>query len=211
MFFLQRFGTVHFFSLETLQHWIQHYGYWTIALGILLENAGIPLPGETITLIGGFLAGQGELKYWGVLSVACGGAICGDSIGYWVGATGGWPLFQRLGQFFRFSEAQLESIRQTFSENADRAVFLGRFVALLRIFAGPLAGLSGMPYPRFLIFNAAGATLWATAMVSLSYGLGHIIPLDRLVSWVAQFGVLALLLIVLGGISSWWIHRRPVS
>ncbi|MGF1537153.1 MAG: DedA family protein, partial [Elainellaceae cyanobacterium] len=69
-------------SLETLQALAETYGYWVIALGIMLENAGIPLPGETITLVGGFLAGTGELQYWKVLASAAGGAVVGDNLGY---------------------------------------------------------------------------------------------------------------------------------
>lgn len=185
-----------FVSLETLQDIARQYGYFAVFFGILLENAGIPLPGETITLVGGFLAGSGELSYVWVLGTAAIGAIIGDNIGYWIGFYGGWPLVIRVGRLFRLTEAQLLKARDQFARNASKAVFLGRFVALLRIFAGPLAGTARMAYPQFLFWNAAGAATWATVMVTLSYFVGRVISLETLISWVAQFAILALVLVV---------------
>jgi len=151
-----------FFSLEIIQEWIQQYGYWIVFLGIMLENAGIPLPGETITLVGGFLAGNGELRYPLVLLCTVAGAILGDSAGYWLGRWGGLPALEKIGKLFRMPSDEIAIAREKFRGSADRAVFFGRFIAILRIFAGPMAGLSGMSYPRFLFFNATGAivVLW---------------------------------------------------
>ena len=185
-----------FVSLETIQSIAHEYGYLAIFLGIALENAGIPLPGETVTLVGGFLAGSGELLYRYVLSCAIIGAVFGDSCGYLVGKYGGWPLMLKLGQIFRIKEEKLIDAKNQFSKNAAKAVFFGRFITLLRIFAGPLAGIAQMPYWKFLLCNASGATIWALTMVSLSFFLGQVVPLEKLVSWVAQFGVAALVLVV---------------
>lgn len=198
-----------FISLEALQDLAHEYGYWAVFFGILLENAGIPIPGETITLVGGFLAGSGELKFWPVWATALSGAVVGDNLGYWVGVYGGWPLLLRLGKIFRIQEAQMLTVKQQFSDNAARAVILGRFVALLRIFAGPLAGIAQMPYFKFLLCNFLGAAMWASVMVSLAYFVGQVIPLPTLVSWVAQFTVAALVLVALWiGITVWWEQRQ---
>ena len=198
-----------FISLETLQDLAHEYGYWAVFFGILLENAGIPIPGETITLVGGFLAGSGELKFWLVWATALSGAVVGDNLGYWVGVYGGWPLLLRLGKVFRIQEAQMLTVKQQFTENAARAVILGRFVALLRIFAGPLAGIAQMPYLKFLLCNFLGAAMWASVMVSLAYFVGQVIPLPTLVGWVAQFTVAALGLVAAWvGITIWWEQRQ---
>lgn len=198
-----------FVSLETIQAIAREYGYWAVFGGIALENAGIPLPGETITLVGGFLAGSGELDYWWVLGCAIAGAILGDNCGYWIGRWGGWPFLRRLGQLFRIQESQLLEVKAKFSQNAAKAVFLGRFVALLRIFAGPLAGIAKMPYWKFLLCNGAGAALWASVMVSLAFFVGEIVPLEKLVSWVAQFAIVALLLVAAWvAIPMWWEARQ---
>ena len=198
-------------SLENIQEIANQYGYWAVFCGIALENTGIPLPGETITIVGGFLAGSGELNYWLVLVSAIAGAVLGDNFGYWIGKIGGWPFLLRIGRLFRLEEKHIEKARKKFIDNAPRAVFLGRFVALLRIFAGPMAGIAQMPYGQFLLCNFAGAALWAGTMVSLSFFLGRIIPLAKLVHSIAQFGVLALVLVIGGLFVSWWWESRSLQ
>lgn len=183
-------------SLDLLQELAQQYGYLAVFIGIAIENTGIPIPGETITLVGGFLAGSGELNYWLVLLSAISGAVLGDNFGYWIGRRGGWPLLMKVASLFNISEQQLGEIKDQFSENAPRAVFFGRFVALLRILAGPIAGLAQMPYSQFFWCNLGGATLWASVTVTLSFFLGRIVPLERLVHLVAQFGLVVLVLVI---------------
>lgn len=198
-----------FLSLDALQDLAQTYGYWAIFGGIALENAGIPLPGETITIVGGFLAGSGELQYGWVLASAFGGAVLGDNFGYWLGRVGGWPLLVRVGGWFHFPEARLLQARDEFAANAPQAVFLGRFVTLLRIFAGPLAGIARMPYPLFLACNCGGAFLWALVMVTLAFFCGHFVPLATLITWIARFGLLALVLVAAAILlPRWWQHRH---
>ncbi|HEY9623812.1 MAG TPA: DedA family protein [Crinalium sp.] len=185
-------------SLETIQEIAHQYGYGAVFLGILLENTGIPVPGETITLVGGFLAGSDELNYWLVMGSATAGAVIGDNLGYWLGFYGGWPLLTRVGRVFRIQEEQLIKVREQFSKNAARAVFWGRFIALLRIFAGPLAGIAKMPYPKFFLYNLAGAVTWASITVSIAYFVGQLVPLEQLVTLVAQLGVVLLLVAAVG-------------
>lgn len=197
-------------SLDYIQELARHYGYWAVFGGIALENTGIPIPGETITIVGGFLAGSGELNYWFVLASAIAGAVLGDNLGYWIGRLGGWQFFLRLGKFFRIKEQQLEKARKQFSENAPRAVFFGRFVALLRIFAGPMAGIAEMPYSQFLLCNLGGATVWATITLTLSFFLGRLMPLDRLVASIAQFGILVLIVVVIWIAIQLWYESRKV-
>lgn len=198
-----------FISLEKIQEIAHHYGYWAVFVGILLENLGIPLPGETITIAGGFLAGSKELNYWFVLGSAIAGAVLGGTCGYWIGRYGGWPLLLTLGKIFRVSENRLEDLKTKFSDNAGKTVFVGRFIALLRIFASPLAGIVQMPFLKFMAFNIAGATAWASVMVTLSFFAGRIIPLEQLVAWVAEFAVVALLLVVGWiGFTIWWESRQ---
>ncbi len=200
--------SLEFLSLETIEAIAQQYGYWAVFLGIMLENAGIPIPGETITLVGGFLAGSGDLTYWWVLTSAIAGAVIGDNVGYWVGVLGGWAILVRIARLFRIKEDRLIAARDQFAENAPKAVFFGRFVALLRIFAGPLAGAVGMAYPKFLLCNLAGAATWASIMVSLSYFTGRLIPLEQLIQWVGQFAVFALLAVIAWIVVPIWLESR---
>ncbi|GAB4210549.1 MAG: hypothetical protein OHK0012_01090 [Synechococcales cyanobacterium] len=195
-------------DLDTVMSYVHQYGYGAVMLGIMLENAGIPIPGETITLVGGFLAGSGELNGWYVGLAAFVGAVVGDNLGYGLGVWQGWPLMLKLGRVFRIPETELEKVRDEFRRNAARAVFLGRFIALLRIFAGPLAGIAGMPYWRFLLFNGLGAAAWAGTMVTLAFFVGHIIPLTTLIRYLLQFAVGALLVfLVWTFLPRWWGSR----
>ena len=195
--------------LETIQEIASQYGYWAVFIGIALENTGVPLPGETITLVGGFLAGSGDLGYWPVLGSAIAGAVLGDNFGYWIGKIGGWDFLVKLGNFFKIPQNQLEELREQFSNNAARAVFFGRFVALLRIFAGPLAGIADMPYQQFLWCNLGGATLWATVTISLSFFLGRFLPLEEVIYWMTKFGFLTLVVIaIIVGLSIWLESRK---
>jgi len=200
-----------FISLETLQGFAHQYGYWAVFWGILLENLGIPLPGETVTVVGGFLAGSGELNYWLVLSSAIVGAVLGGTCGYWIGRAAGWSFLVKLGRLFRFSEERLLEVKDQFSQNAAKAVFFGRFIALLRIFAGPLAGITEMSYGKFFLFNLAGATVWASVMVTLAFFAGQVVPLERLVSGLAQFGLVALLLVIASIVVPKWLESRQVK
>jgi membrane protein DedA with SNARE-associated domain len=197
-----------FLSLEVIQEIAQEYGYLAVFLGILLENLGIPIPGETVTLVGGFLAGNGQLNYWLVLTDAMFGAAIGGSIGYWIGRYGGWPLLLGLGQLLRIREEKLIELKEQFGQNAGKAVFLGRFVALLRVFASPLAGIVEMPFLKFTLYNLAGAALWASVMVSLSFFAGQIVPLEKLLGWVAKFGALALVIVAAWIIVPFWLESR---
>ncbi|WP_026736617.1 DedA family protein [Fischerella sp. PCC 9605] len=203
--------SLEFISLENIQEIAHQYGYWAVFLGILLENLGIPIPGETVTLVGGFLAGSHELNYWLVLGDAIAGAVIGGIFGYWVGRIGGWSMLVRLGSLFRISETRLLNIKEQFSDNAAKAVFFGRFLALLRIFAAPLAGIAEMPFGKFCLYNLAGASTWASVMVTLAFFAGRIISLEQLVAWVSKFAIAALLIVVAIIAIPLWLEARQVN
>ncbi|CEJ43359.1 DedA family protein [Umezakia ovalisporum] len=198
-------------SLENIQEFAHQYGYWAVFLGILLENLGIPLPGETVTLVGGFLAGSKELNYWLVLSDAVVGAVIGGACGYWIGKFGGWPFLVQVGKLFRISDERLLNIKDQFSENATKAVFFGRFFPLLRIFAAPLAGIAEMPFRKFFLYNLLGATLWGSVMVTLAFFAGKVVSLEQLVDWVSKFAMVALLILVALIAIPIWLESRQVN
>ncbi|MBH8571575.1 DedA family protein [Nostocaceae cyanobacterium CENA369] len=198
-------------SLENIQNFAHQYGYWAIFLGILLENLGIPLPGETVTLVGGFLAGSHELNYWLVLGDAVAGAAIGGTFGYWIGKLGGWSFLLQVGKVFRISEERLLNIKEQFSQNAAKAVFFGRFFALLRIFAAPLAGIAEMPFNKFFFYNLVGASTWATVMVTLAFFAGRVVSLEQLVAWVSKFAIAALLILIALIVVPLWLESRQVK
>ncbi|MDF5707868.1 MAG: DedA family protein [Nostoc sp. S4] len=198
-------------SLENIQEVAHNYGYWAIFLGILLENLGIPVPGETVTLVGGFLAGSEELNFWLVLGNAIMGAVIGGVCGYWIGRVSGWAFLVKVGSIFRISEVRMLNIKEQFSQNSAKAVFVGRFVALLRILAAPLAGIAEMPFRKFFLYNLLGAVAWASLMVTLAFFAGKIISLEQLVAWASKFAIVALLILAALIFVPVWLESRQVK
>ena len=182
-------------DLDILRDLLLRWGYGVIFVAMLLENAGLPLPGETVTLLGGYAAGSGQLNPFGVMGAAAAGAILGDNMGYWVGRRAGWGLILRVGGWLGQSPTDLDKLRERFLRHAGKSVLLGRFVAVLRVVAGPMAGAVGMPYGRFLLCNGIGALLWSTTMVSIAWVGGRWLPFDRLLEGVIQFGLGVLVLV----------------
>jgi membrane-associated protein len=184
---------------QILTDFFARYGYWAVFFGVMLENGGLPLPGETVLLFAGFLAYQGEIKLVWAIGTAIAGATLGDSLGYTLGRYGGNAFFDRYVKRFKFLGRQFENSRTLFLKHGHWAVFTGRFITGLRVFAGPLAGLFKMPYPRFLLFNFTGAVLWATAIGCVGFLFGN--SWDNLVHVVKDLhrvtlGLVAVLVLV---------------
>jgi membrane-associated protein len=158
---------------HTLTDFFARYGYWVVFFGVMLENGGVPLPGETVLLFAGFLAYQGEIQLVWAIGIAIAGATLGDSLGYTLGRYGGNAFFDRTVKRFKFLARQFENAKALFLRHGRWAVFTGRFITGLRVFAGPLAGLFKMPYPQFLLFNFTGAVLWATAIGCVGFLFGN--------------------------------------
>ena len=192
---------------QTLTDFFARYGYWAVFFGVMLENGGLPLPGETVLLFAGFLAFQGELRLVWAIGVAIAGATLGDSLGYTLGRYGGNAFFDRYVKRFRLLARQFENAKALFLRHGHWAVFTGRFITGLRVFAGPLAGLFKMPYPRFLLFNFTGAVLWATAIGCVGFLFGN--NWDNLVHVVKDIHRVTLdLMMVLALVAFIYLLRR---
>ena len=158
---------------QTFADFFARYGYWVVFFGVMLENGGLPIPGETVLLFAGFLAYQGEIRLVWAIGIAIAGATLGDSLGYTLGRYGGNAFFDRYVKRFKFLARQFENSRTLFLKHGHWAIFTGRFITGLRVFAGPLAGLFRMPYPRFLVYNFTGAVLWATLIGCVGFLFGN--------------------------------------
>ena len=192
---------------QTLTDFFARYGYWVVFFGVMLENGGLPLPGETVLLFAGFLAYQGQIQLRWAIGVAIGGATLGDSLGYALGRYGGNAFFDRYVKRFKFLGRQFENSRTLFLKHGHWAVFTGRFITGLRVFAGPLAGLFKMPYPRFLLFNFTGAVIWATAIGCVGFLFGD--NWDNLVHVVKDIHRVTLdLMMVLAVVAFIYLLRR---
>jgi len=159
--------------LETLTNLMARWGYWIVFFGVMVENAGIPVPGETILLAAGFFASRGLFSLPAVISIAATGAIIGDNCGYWIGRRLGRRLLLRYGKYVLLTEKRFQSMERFFKGHGDKMVISARFITGFRVFTALFAGASHMVWPRFLLFNAIGAILWSVAMGLLGFFFGH--------------------------------------
>jgi membrane protein DedA with SNARE-associated domain len=149
------------------------YGVWGVVFFVAIESMGVPVPGETMLLVAAVYAGAThQLSIAAVIAAAAVAAIAGDNLGYLIGRLGGDRLLRRVGPVLHLTEGRLAVGRYLFQRHGGKAVFFGRFVAVLRVFAAFLAGTTRMPWRRFALFNTAGCLVWATLMGLLGYGLG---------------------------------------
>lgn len=192
---------------EWLTTLLGRYGYAVIFVGVLLESAGVPVPGETVLLGGAFFAQQGIFRLPWVIGLAIAAAILGDNLGYWIGHQGGRQLAERHGRLVGLTPARLATLDAFFAQHGAKTVFFGRFVSGLRVFAAFFAGMNRLPWPRFLLYNAAGAVAWATTVGLVGYLFGQSWAL--LERWVGRAGLfvagLAVALVLIGLV---YRHRR---
>ena len=192
---------------HSLREFVADYGYWAVALALLCENAGIPVPGETTLLLASFLAySEHRLHLGWIIVVATCAATLGDNIGYAIGHYGGRPLLDRYQRFFRIQPATMQRGENLFEHYGAAAVFFARFIFGLRVFAGPLAGVLRMRWRAFALFNFLGAALWVTCIASAGYLFGqHWRPLARALQ---RFNIAVLIVAVAVVLYLWWRYRR---
>ena len=178
-----------------LQQLLATYGYFAVFAVVGMESLGVPIPGETALVAGAILAGEGKLNIYGVIAAAAAGATIGGLCGYWIGREFGFPIAYRYGRYVSLNERRLKLGQYLFLKHGGKIVFFGRFVALLRAFASFLAGVNRYNWESFLLFNAAGAIVWATIFGTGGDLLGH--AFER---YARPVGVAALICAVIGGI-----------
>lgn len=196
-------------NVQALLQSVPPLAVYLVVCGVVgVESLGVPLPGEIVLVSAALMSSQHDLPVnpIGVGAAAVIGAVVGDSIGYTIGRRFGLPLFDRLGRRFpkHFGPGHVALAERLFDRWGARAVFFGRFIALLRIFAGPLAGALKMHYPRFLAANVSGAICWAGGTTAVVYYAG--MAAER---WMERFSWVALVVaVVFGLIAAYALRER---
>lgn len=176
------------------------YGYAVVFIGVLLENAGAPVPGETMLLAGAALSRCGSLKLSWVIAVAIVGATLGDNLGFFIGRRGGRALVERYGGRLGMTSARLAQFDHFFDRHGAKTVFVARFITGLRVVGAILAGASRLSWSRFLVFNALGAIVWAATFGAVGYALGY--SWHTLEQWIGHSGLALLVLVgVIGALA----------
>lgn len=155
--------------VATLTHLVAQYGYLGIFVLVFVEGFGVPAPGESAIILGAGYAAHGELNIAGVAVVAFLAAVSGDSLGYLIGRTGGRALILRYGRYVRLTPARLARFESFMGRHGPKVVAVARFVEGLRQFNGIVAGATGMPWRRFVVFNAIGAAAWVSVWSTAGY------------------------------------------
>src|SRR5947208_7798034 len=190
--------------MESLVH---DYGLVLLFLLVGMESAGIPLPGETALVAAGVLAARGDMDIVAVIAVATTAAILGDNVGYWAGRLGGRKLLQRWGWLERHALRVLPWSERFFKRHGAKTIFLARFIAVLRVTAAWLAGISKMHWWLFFVWNAAGGICWAIAVGLVAYFAGQ-----AAAEAIGRYGLIAgaaiVVLLVVGAVVFRFIRRQ---
>jgi membrane protein DedA with SNARE-associated domain len=193
-------------SLQLIEQYMLAYGYWAVFFGVMLENAGVPVPGETILLIAGYFASTGEFHLGLVMLIAATGAVVGDNIGFAIGHHYGRDFLLRVGRFFFLTPKRFAHMENYFERHGNKTILVARFITGLRVFAALLAGASKMPWRVFIVFNVAGAVLWSIVITTLGYLFGQSLPL--LIKWVGRSGTILLICAIVAGLVIWRVRKH---
>ncbi len=190
-------------AILDVEHLIQVAGYPLLFLLVMAESSGVPVPGETGLITASILASQGKLEIALVIVLAAAGAIVGDNMGYLIGRKGGRWLLQRPGAFHSHRMRVLESGEPFFERHGPKAVFFGRFLLGLRVWASWLAGATRMHWRSFVLWNALGGITWAIAIGLIAYFLGNSAS-----NAIQAFGLYGLAAVAIAVVSAVVVHRR---
>jgi membrane protein DedA with SNARE-associated domain len=194
--------------LNSLAGPLDHFGYWAVLLLVMIEDFGIPVPGETVLIAASVYAGAGRLNVVAVGVIGFVAAVIGDNIGFAIGHFGGRSLVLRWGRYVRLTEERLAKAEAFFDHHGAWIITVARFIEGLRQANGIVAGTTGMRWLRFLAFNALGAALWVGTWVSLGYLAGsHISTIYHYITQYSYY-LLIVLAVLLASYITWRVLRR---
>lgn len=193
--------------LQLLHSYLAQYGYWAVVIVLLLENAGVPVPGETVLLLASFLAySERRLSLPYIIMAGICAATVGDNLGFLLGSYGGRALLQRYGKTLVIRPTTIARGERLFLRYGVATILFARFIPGVRIIAGPLAGILRMDWRRFALCNFLGAVLWVTVISSAGYLFGK--HWDELVRILGRTDLVILVGVLTAGCLLWWKSRR---
>jgi len=189
---------------------LDHYGYLAVAGLLVLENLGLPVPGETVLIAGSLYAGAGRLNIVAVGLLAVAASVVGSCIGYAIGRFGGRALVERYGRYVLLTGERLDKAEAFFDHRGGVIIVIARFIDGLRQAAGIIAGTTEMRFTRFLALTTLGAVLWVATWTSVGYLAGdHITVIYREVTRYSLYVLIALALLAVGLVVRYLLRRRP--
>ncbi len=190
--------------LNSLAGPLEHYGIWAILLLVLIEDFGIPVPGETVLIAGAIFAGSGQLNIVAVGVVGFCAAVVGDNIGYAIGRFGGRRIVDRWGKYVFLTPERLDKAERFFDRQGAKIITIARFIEGLRQANGSIAGITEMHWLRFIAYNALGAALWVGTWVSIGYFAGqHITAIYDAITMYSLYAAIGAVVLIV----AWIAHR----
>jgi membrane protein DedA with SNARE-associated domain len=190
--------------LHSLEPTLNHYGYLAVAGLVLVEDFGVPVPGETTLILAAVYAGAGRLNVWLVGIIGFAAAVTGDNIGFAIGHFGGRALVERYGRYIFLTPERLDKATGFFERHGGKIVAVARFIEGLRQANGIIAGISGMHWAKFLAWNAVGAALWVAVWTCVGYFSGN--NIDSIYHTATRYSTY--FAIAFGAFVLAWIARR---
>jgi membrane protein DedA with SNARE-associated domain len=196
--------------LHSLEPTLNHYGYLAVTGLVLLEDFGVPVPGETVLILGAVYAGSGRLNIVLVALLGFLGAVTGDNIGFAIGHFGGRRLVERFGRYIFLTPERLDKTTAFFERHGGKIIVVARFIEGLRQANGIIAGTTGMHWARFVLFNAIGAALWVAVWTSIGYFSGsHVNSIYDTATRYSTYLAIAVGVLILAYIARRiWRHRK---
>ena len=188
---------------------LDHWGYLAVGGLVLVEDFGVPVPGETILIAASIYAGAGRLNVVVVGVVGFLAAVVGDNIGFAIGHFGGRALALRWGKYVFLTSERLDKAEVFFDSHGGKIIIVARFIEGLRQANGIVAGITGMHWRRFFLFNMIGAALWVGVWVSLGYLAGnHITAIYNQITRYSLYVLIVLGVVLVAFITRHRLRRR---
>ena len=198
--------------LHALEPTLSNYGYLAVAGLVLVEDFGVPVPGETVLILGAVYAGSGRLSIVLVVLLGFLGAVIGDNIGFALGRFGGRRLVERWGRYILLTPERLDKATAFFERHGGKVIVIARFVEGLRQANGIVAGTTGMHWAKFVAFNALGAALWVGTWSAVGYFSGnHITSIYNTASQYSTYLAIAVAVGIIALIARHLVRRRRRS
>ena len=183
---------------------ISSIGYFGIFLLMIMESMILPVPSELVMPFAGFLIASGEMNFWMIIIFATLGSLVGSLISYYLGKYGGNKLVLKYGNYFLLNEEHLKKTEKWFSKKGELTIFIGRFIPIVRHIISIPAGIGKMNLKKFMIYTLIGAGIWNAFLTYIGFILGNNWERIQEYSDYVSFGVLGILVILMG----YFVYRQ---
>jgi membrane protein DedA with SNARE-associated domain len=192
--------------MESILQWISHYGYAGLFAALMLGIAGLPIPDETFLVFCGYLISRGRMHWAPAFLTGLCGSVCGISLSYFIGRTGGSVLVARYGKYIHLTPKRIERVHSWFQRAGEWVLTFGYFILGVRHFTALVAGMSGLEFGVFARFAYPGAALWVATFLTIGYLVGD--HWQAAMAVVHRYSLIVAAVVLLAAVAWWFVARR---